>query len=77
MLKLSDAALEHLRNFAMPIPPARRSEYLQLVSSALANIPNPEPAQAYKTARTAQQKILYGPRNNDGPGAQRHDRTRA
>jgi hypothetical protein len=66
-LKLSDAAMEQVKNFAAPIPPWRRSEYLQLISSALANIPDPEPAQVYKAARTAQQRILYSPRRNDGP----------
>jgi hypothetical protein len=66
-LKLSDAAMDHVRNLAVPIPSYRRSEYLTAIASALADIPDPEPAQVYKVARTAQQRILYGSRRCDGP----------
>jgi hypothetical protein len=66
ILKFSDAALKHIKSFAIPIPPWRRSEYLLAISSALKNIPDPEPAQVYRAARAAQQKILYGNRPSDG-----------
>jgi hypothetical protein len=66
-LKLSDAAMEHLRNFATPIPPWRRSEYLQLVSSALQGVPDPGDAQVYRACRSVQQRILYADRRCDGP----------
>jgi hypothetical protein len=61
-LKFTDAAMEHVRNFATPIPPWRRSEYLQLVSSALAGVSDAGEAQIYRACRSAQQKLLYAPR---------------
>jgi hypothetical protein len=66
MLRLTDAALEHLQTFSAPIPHWRRAEYLQLVSSALAGNPDPQPAQVHKACRAAQQAILHGPRSNGG-----------
>jgi hypothetical protein len=53
-LKLSDAAMEQVKNLATPIPPWRRSEYLDAVASAIAGVPDPGDAQVYKAARTAQ-----------------------
>jgi hypothetical protein len=65
-LKLSDASMEHVKNLATPIPPWRRSEYLDAVASALAGVREPGDGTVYKAARTAQQKILYGGRRCDG-----------
>jgi hypothetical protein len=66
-LKLTDAAMEHVRNFATPIPPWRRSEYLQLVSSALQGVTDAGEAQVYRACRSAQQKLLNGSRRCNGP----------
>jgi hypothetical protein len=59
--------MEHARTSRPPIPSWRRSEYLDIIASALAGVRDPGDGTVYKAARTAQQKILYGGRRCDDP----------
>jgi hypothetical protein len=63
-LKLSDGQVEMLQSLGAAIPRHLRSEWLQIIATALGNVPDFGDGQVYKAARTAQQKILHGPRSN-------------
>jgi hypothetical protein len=66
VLKLTDDQWSSLREMATPIPVHLRSDYLSAVASTLAGVPDPGDGEIHRAARTAQQKILYGPRSNGG-----------